>query len=286
MKFNSPLSIPIGKVGKFEIRHKTANPGETITVVSARDAIFSRKKTQEALVTMSFTIHQLFEGGSLWMTDSPQEQELHKDVVKKCKGNVLIGGLGLGYIAKMLSKKTSVEFVTVIEKEQDVIDLVWEHLGIENGVVIKMDLFDYLKKTKEKFDCAYYDIWAPTGEDILFTHVRPLKTLSKGIVPLNKIYCWEEQTMLGQMYFNFMVEVQTCGQDKMIGIMNLKDEQFKNFYRWSRTKWAYYNWYRTIKPEAKLAGIMAQNYVYTYTDEEQWGKFWDRWDYRGGNDGA
>lgn len=275
--YKSPLDIPVGKVGKWEIRHKTIKPGENIPIISQRDALFSGKKAEYAIVTTPIVIHQLFEDGGLWMTDTPQEQELHKDVIKQCKGNVLIGGLGLGYISKMLANKKDVEFVTVVEKQKAVIDLVWKHLKIENGTVIHMDLFDYLTKTKEKFDWAYYDIWTPTGEDILYTHVRPLKTLSKGKVPFKNILCWAEATMLGQMMMNIYWTIQLF-EDKKMGIMNLSEKEFQHSYNFSRTHWTFYNWLRQTKPNKEEALRMAKHYCQTYTDHDKWAEFWGVWE--------
>lgn len=273
----SPLNIPTGKIGKWEVKHKTIEVGEKLTVVSQRDALFSGKRPRSTIVSTSFRMHQLYEGKSLWMTDSPQEQESQQEVVKKCKGNVLIGGLGLGYIAKMLVNKPDVEFVTVIEKEQAVIDLVWKHLKIENGIVIKANLFDYLASPRIKYDWAYYDIWAPTGEDILYTHIRPLKKLSKGKIPFNHILCWEEDTMIGQMMWGLFSSIQLM-DDTKFGILSITDEQFNGYYNTSRTTWTFYNWLRKTKPSKEDALKFARHYCSTYTNYPKWRQIWGYWE--------
>lgn len=279
--FNSVLDIPKGKVGKWEIKRKVVKPGETLTIVSMRDAIFSGKKSQEVLVSMPLTIHQLFENGNLWMSDSPQEQELHKDIVDKCKGDVLIGGLGLGYIASMLDQKNDVNSITVVELEKDVIGLVWKHLKLKKAKIVQADLFDYLKYTKDKFSWAYYDIWAPTGEDILYTHIRPLKTLSKGKVPFKHILCWAEETMLGQMMWNLHTTIQFCDDPKM-GVMRIPENSFRDYYKVSRTHWAFYNWLRKTKPGKEEAIRFAKHYCSTYTNYDKWVEIWGHWDYKEG----
>src|SRR3972149_5474781 len=110
--YTSVLNIPKGKSGKWEIKHKIIPAGDKITVVSMRDALFSGKKPYDAICVQDIKVTQLFEDGGLWMSDSPQEQELHKEVVKKCKGDVLIGGLGIGYIVTLLANKKDVSSVT------------------------------------------------------------------------------------------------------------------------------------------------------------------------------
>jgi len=275
--FEPILNIPEQKIGKWEIKHKLIKAGEEITIVSVRDAIFSGKKSQKAIVDNPIIVHQLYGDGGLWMSDSPQENEGQRDIVEKCKGNVLIGGLGLGYIASMLDRKKNVKSITVVELEKDVISLVWKHLNLKKSEIIHMDLFDYLKSTKKKFNWVYYDIWTPTGEDILYTHIRPLKTLSKGKVPFKHILCWSEATMLGQMMLNLHTTIQ-IGYDKQLGIVRLSEKEFQDYYHLSRTTWAYYNWFRQMKPDNDFAVIMAKHYVSTYTDYDEWIKIWGKWD--------
>jgi hypothetical protein len=280
--FDTPINIPPNKVGKWEIRHKVFPAGSTIDVISSREAIFNRvmgkkrKRPTTALLVSSVKFHQLLEDGGIWMSDIPQEQESHKHVVKKCKGSVLIGGLGIGYVTKMLDLKESVTSIKVIEKSKEVIELVWKHLKTTKAEIVEADLFDYLKYTKDKFDWAYYDIWAPTGEDVLFTHIRPLKTLSKGIVPIKHILCWQEEVMLGQM----LLQLSCDAQMPNFGAVTLDEEQFQHAYRFQRTRWAYLNWLRSKKPDKDLALFMARAYTLTYTNVDHWNIFWKEWDYK------
>ena len=277
--FEQILDIPEKKIGEWEVKHKIVPKGNKLTIVSLRDAIFSGKKQQSAILDFPLRLHFLHENGNTWMSDTPQEVEGQKEVVEKCKGHVLIGGLGLGWIAKMLDRKPDVKSIVVVEKEKAVIDLVWKHLKLEKSTIVHDDLFEYLKKTNNKFSWAYYDIWAPTGEDVLYTHIRPLKTLSKGKVAMNRILCWAEETMLGQMRMNLFTTVQTM-EDEKFGILSLSDEVFHHHYRFSRTTWAFKNWVRQVKPNKEKASEMAEHYCSTYTDYEQWSYVWGAWEKR------
>lgn len=272
--FTTPLHIPEGKSGKWEIKHKVIEAGSEIPIVSMRDALFSGKKAVTAKLADDIIIHQLYEDGGLWMTDTPQEQESHKHIVEQCRGDVLIGGLGLGYIASMLDKKKDVNSITVVEIDKDVINLVWKHLHLKKAKIVHADLFKYLKMGKDKFDWAYYDIWTPTGEDILYTHIRPLKTLSKGKIPFDHILCWEEATMLGQIMLNLSIEIQL----KESIMLNMTKEEFINYKRWSRTKWPFYNYLRTVKPCQQVASISLKHYVKTYTNEARWKPIWGKYE--------
>lgn len=62
------------------------------------------------------------------MTDAPYELRSSRQFYKNAHGNVLVAGLGLGATLPAVLRKTTVATVTVIEKNQDVIDLVYPHL--------------------------------------------------------------------------------------------------------------------------------------------------------------
>jgi len=202
----SPLQLKDDRVGKFSIETQVIPAGEEITVVSSRQTLFSGKRGLIIRLDIPLVIRKLVERGKgVWMSDSPYEIEAHREVIHKCRGKVLIGGLGLGYITKLLDDKPDVESITVIEKEKDIVKLVWDKLKTKKAKVITQDLFTYLAEAKnkgERFDWAYYDIWTSTGEDTLYTHTRPLRKLSRGVVSQGRILCWEEEIMLGQVKLN------------------------------------------------------------------------------------
>ena len=76
------------------------------------------------------TWHTLSEGDDgVWMTDLPIEQfQADNMLYEKVYGTVLIGGLGLGYAAQLIASQPQVNRIIVIDKSQDVVDLVWKHL--------------------------------------------------------------------------------------------------------------------------------------------------------------
>ena len=60
----------------------------------------------------------------LMMTDTRMEQLTNMAAVRAARGDVLIAGLGIGMVLIPILKKPEVKSVIVIEKYQDVIDLV------------------------------------------------------------------------------------------------------------------------------------------------------------------
>ena len=66
-------------------------------------------------------------------------------------GNVLTFGLGLGYYAYMVSEKESVESVTIVEMNEDVIQLFKKYVlpqfkNAEKIKIIKADAFEYAQQ--------------------------------------------------------------------------------------------------------------------------------------------
>lgn len=94
----------------------------------------------------------------LFMSITPMEVESHINPIKWSHGHVLIGGLGMGYIVNQIKDKPSVKSVTVVEREQAVIDYYLEVFGKHPRVkIIKADIFKF--KRKRVYDYAYVDIW-------------------------------------------------------------------------------------------------------------------------------
>ena len=90
----------------------------------------------------------LYRGGTLVMSDTPDELRDHTQPVREAKGHVLIAGLGLGCVLQAILDKDGVEKVTAIERSAEVIRLVAP---------------TYLKRYKKRFEIIHADIreWRP-----------------------------------------------------------------------------------------------------------------------------
>jgi predicted membrane-bound spermidine synthase len=109
----------------------------------------------------------------LMMSDTPMERRSNADFVQVANGRVFIAGLGLGMIINAILDKEEVTEVVVIEKYQDVIDLVAPKFNNPKLKIICADIFEYLPEKKEKFDTIYFDIWA----DITTENLKEIKIL-------------------------------------------------------------------------------------------------------------
>lgn len=197
------LKIPEATSGKFAVRHRHYPQGTRFQTASARTAVFAQHVPLEVLATEPVIVHELLEGSGVWMTDMPIEQAQIDPMLDEMRGRVLIGGLGLGYAAQVLARKPSVREIVVIERSPEVIELVARHIkgtGRRKVRTAQADLHDWLVQNQhERFDWAFYDIWAPDGERTFFEHVVPLRAKTGEICNPEHVRCWNEDVMRGQI---------------------------------------------------------------------------------------
>jgi len=114
---------------------------------------------------------KLYVDGALVMSDTNMERDSNRPVVRAARGQVLVAGLGLGMILHPILAKPEVEHVVVIEKSQDVIDIVAPTLAptlsTKRLSIICADVFGWKPPKGAKWDVIYFDIWASISTDAL-----------------------------------------------------------------------------------------------------------------------
>ena len=94
------------------------------------------------------------------MQDSQAEYNEHQWLWDNATGHVLIGGLGLGMIHQALIDNPNVTAVTIIEKEQDVVDLVWDHCPKDDTFTLVLADFEtWNPPADSSFDTVWGDTW-------------------------------------------------------------------------------------------------------------------------------
>ena len=140
-----------------------------------------------------FSYLALTEGNNVWMSLNPNEIETMKPFVNKGKGHILVLGLGMGYVPFMLSLKNCVKSITIVERDQNIIDLfnslIWPKFTNKEKIkIIKDDAIAYVKNQKEgTYDYIFADLWHDP-EDGLPLFVE-LKKINKNID------CWLHVSM-------------------------------------------------------------------------------------------
>ncbi len=110
------------------------------------------------------------------MSNTNMEKRTNLDFCIKAHGDIIIGGLGIGMIIMAIQDKPEVKSITVIEKNQEVIDIVASQLDFNDKVnVICADVFKWKPERGVKYDMVYMDIWNWINEDIYIKEMQPLK---------------------------------------------------------------------------------------------------------------
>jgi len=196
--FTSPLKLKERESGKARISHRIIPKGEKVTIVSARQAILRGITPVSGTVQKPLRIHELSHADhGVWMTDLPEELNQIGELMHTVQpfGRVLVGGLGLGVLAKVASQRA--EQVVVIERDKDVIELC----SARGYTVIEADIAEYLRTSTERFDFYLLDTWQGTNEGTWWSQVFPLRRAIRrkwGRKPV--VHCWAEDIMQGQIF--------------------------------------------------------------------------------------
>lgn len=93
------------------------------------------------------------------MQNSAAEYVEHQWLWDNASGDVLIGGLGIGFVHKKLIDNPNVTSVTIVEISQDVIDLVWD--DCEKDDTFTLVVADFETWTPPE-GATYGVVWADT----------------------------------------------------------------------------------------------------------------------------
>lgn len=144
------VTVPEGKKGRWEVS-RFEIPERSI---EAMRLAWSGRPVTPGIYT------KLTRGGSLVMSDTPAEMDDHRAFIRRARGHVLINGLGLGMCVQAVLGKPSVERVTVVEIDQDVIDLVGPHYTTDSRVgIVCCSAFDYQPPKGIRYEAIWHDIW-------------------------------------------------------------------------------------------------------------------------------
>jgi hypothetical protein len=127
------------------------------------------------------------------MTNSSMEFYTNYDFISKARGDILVGGLGLGLLELSIQDKPEVNSITVVEYYPEIIEMILSQLKFRGSIsVINEDILNF--KTEKKFDTAYFDIWStvsmqnyPGMKDLRMKFSGSLKDSSSWIG------CWREE---------------------------------------------------------------------------------------------
>lgn len=150
------------KIGDWTLSHFTIDPNNYRAIM--RDGI-----TPGTYVMLSHHKYCI-------MSNTPMERRTNLKFCQEAHGDVLIGGFGIGMIVMAIQDKPEVNSITIIEKHQEVIDMVAPQLQLNDKVkIIVDDVWNWRPERDVRYDCCYMDIWSGINKKIYEQEMKPLK---------------------------------------------------------------------------------------------------------------
>ncbi len=148
------VDIPAKTIGTHSIEHYTLDNEADwhpyfVNYANAR---------RESMHLKTYTVLTREDHWLTIMQDSFTEFEEHQWLWGHATGDVLVTGLGIGFVNEWLIKAPGINSVTIIEKNQDVIDLVWDHCAKdERFTLIHADADTWEIPEGSRWDCIWID---------------------------------------------------------------------------------------------------------------------------------
>lgn len=144
------------------------------------------------------TYVRLVHAGEVVMSNTNMEKRTNLEFCHNAHGDIIIGGLGIGMIILAIQDKSEVKSITVIEKNEEVIEMVATQLNFNDKVkIVHADVFEWRPEKGVKYDMSYMDIWNYVNEDV-YEEMKQLKKKyarylrSKNENPNRYNKCWAE----------------------------------------------------------------------------------------------
>ena len=154
-KHVTKCSVPDGtrgpwRVERFEVSEQDAKFAGFRAIISGG----GRGALQPGIYTKLVHEHR-----GIVMSDTPDEMRDHSVAVRKARDHVLVNGLGLGLVVAEILARPVVTKLTVVEIDQNVIDLVAPHLTDPRLEIVKNSAYDYRPPKGVRYGAVWHDIW-------------------------------------------------------------------------------------------------------------------------------
>ncbi|WP_010096228.1 hypothetical protein [Ornithinibacillus scapharcae] len=194
------IKIPSIKIGNSELKYEKYKPYEGFVCDDIVQSKPGRQIPQIGFFDTEFVYPAVLENDRIWMTITPNEIETMKEAVDRATGNVLTYGLGLGYYAYMVSEKETVERVTIVDMNEDVVNLFKTHIlpqftHADKITIIQADAFEHAKYdlAKGNYDFVFTDLWHDVSDGMdMYLRMKQYEKQS----PSTEFMYWIEKSIL------------------------------------------------------------------------------------------
>ena len=136
----------------------------------------------------------------VWMSLTPHEIESQELGYRYAFGNVVIMGLGMGWIAANAALNPEVTAVTVVERDPDVISLFQDSGAFDSLAasarckisIARADALEWTPPINQAVDFLYADIWLHLAEE---QTLRQVKRMQANVVA-EQVYFWGQEIAL------------------------------------------------------------------------------------------
>ena len=113
------------------------------------------------------------------MSDTPFEVRSNLPIIRRARafgGDILLNGLGLGWVVENLLRMDQVTSVTVVEKDGELAEMIGLLLeSDERYSCVVDDALEYRPPRGRRFSCVWHDIWST----ICYDNYEQMKTLTR-----------------------------------------------------------------------------------------------------------
>lgn len=160
--------------------------------------IYNSDNMSKGMFTKEVFLPTMKLDGDTWMSITPAELLSQMDGAKHAKGHVLVGGLGMGWFARVLLDNPDVTKVTVVEQNETVIKLFGDELtetyASDRFEIVNDDAYHHGHENWHDYDSIIYDIWLGYGDAMSDRDWKGLKNLIKSFRPEFPIWGWGDNT--------------------------------------------------------------------------------------------
>ena len=200
--FNTIKPTP-KKIGNYRLEYIDFKAYQPFSLddIQVDDKDFFLERSPLSYFTSDESYLALSYQGEVWMSITPNEINTMKPHIDEAKGNVLVLGLGLGYYPFMISEKVDVKEITIVELDQNIIDLFKSELlplfpHKDKIRIIKGDAIQYLKNNKSHYDYVFADLWHNPEDGLpLYLKIKEIEKQYKN----TKFQYWLEISLLAML---------------------------------------------------------------------------------------
>lgn len=148
------------------------------------------------------------ESWDIWMSLSPSEIESQQIACDLACGHTVVMGLGLGFSALNIAKNINVNKVTVIENDENIIELFNKSIilnDIPKGVMEKISIINSNSlnwKPNCFVDFLYIDIWLELNHPNTLNQVK----LMQKNISASKVFFWGQEVLIASKLKNKDIE--------------------------------------------------------------------------------